>query len=174
MFTRSVFKTSLAFTIFALVLLPQIAATGTVLAAKPTTKPATSPSLAVANLYCLDVTGSTTLLGNVVPVPTPPGQAVQFTVLPRVANNCTTTVSGITVTYMIKPVCPSPSISNAKPSTFKPDKPLASGQSVGDFDGGIVPITSEAPTSISVDISATGTDATGQEVFSPDTVTVPF
>ena len=95
MFTRFLFKPSLTFTICALLLLPQIATTGTAFAANPASSDAVPPS----NLYCLDVTGSTTLYGSVVSEPSPPGTGVQFTILPRVANNCGTTVSSIIVTF---------------------------------------------------------------------------
>ncbi len=180
MFTRFLFKPSLAFTIFTLVLLSQIATTETAFAVGPTSVDN------VPNFDCLDVSGSNTLYGSVVPDTSPPGTGIKFKVFPRVANNCETIVSNIIVTYTIKAVCPPPSISNARPSTFKPKKPsLGPGEPpVGDFVeyiaycitySGIVPISSEPPTSISVDFDATGTNANGQKVFSPvKTVTVPF
>jgi hypothetical protein len=178
MLTKILFRPLLAFTFCILLLLPQIATMGTAFAAKPASVDN------VPDLNCLDVAGSTTLSGKVVPRISPPGEEVQFSVLPRVANHCETTVSSIVVTYTISAVCPPPSASDAKPSTFKPDKPLASSQSVGDrvtygvtciTYSGIVPIASEPPTSISIDVEAKGTNANGQEIFSPvKTVTVPF
>ena len=179
MFTRFLFKPSLAFTIFTLVLLPQIATTGTAFAVGP------SSVDNVPNFNCLDVSGSNTLYGKIVPKDIPPGEQVQFTGFPRVVNNCETTVSSITVTFTFKAVCPAPTVSGTKSNTFIPTKPsLKPGEPVGDstiYDvycvvySGIVPIASEPPTSLSVDIDARGTDANGQEVFSPvKTVTVPI
>ena len=101
MFTRFLFKPSLTFTICALVLLPQIAAAGTAFAVGPTSVDAVPPS----TLYCLDVSGSNTLYGSIVPKASPPGEQVQFTILPRVVNNCTTTVSNIKVTFTFNAVC---------------------------------------------------------------------
>src|SRR5689334_18455587 len=130
MFTRFLFKPSLASTICVLLLLPQIATTGTVFAAKP----ASSDDVPPSNFYCLDVAGSTTLYGKIVPKASPPGEQVQFTGLPRVANNCTTTVSNITVTFTFNAVCPAPTVSNQKSNTFTPTKPsLEPGKDVGDM-----------------------------------------
>ena len=181
MFTRFLFKPSLAFTIFALVLLPQIATTGTAFAVGPTSVDN------VPNFYCLDVSGSNTLLGNIAPVPSPdpPGTGVEFTALVRVANNCETTVSNITITFTFNANCPASTINKEKYNTFTPSKPsLQPGNNVGDYDtfivyctvySGIVPIASEPPTSLSVDFDATGINANGQKVFSNvKTVTVPF
>jgi hypothetical protein len=179
MFTRFLFKPSLTFTILALLLLPQIATTGTAFAASISDVP---PS----TLYCLDVSGSNTLYGSIVPKASPPGQQVQFTGLPRVANKCQTTVSNIKVTFTFNAVCPVQTVSNVKSSSFTPTKPsLEPGEDVGDMAqynvyciiySGVVPTASDPPTSLSVDVSATGTDANGQEVLSSavKTVTVPF
>jgi hypothetical protein len=179
MFTRFLFKLSLAFTIFALVLLPQIAITGTAFAVGPTSVDN------VPNFNCLDVSGSNTLYGSVIPKDIPPGEQVQFTAFPRVVNNCETIVSSITVTFTFNADCPASSSNKLKSSTFRPTKPsLKPKESVGDSNkynvycvvySGIVPIASEPPTSLSVDINAKGTDANGQEVFSPvKNVTVPI
>jgi hypothetical protein len=181
MFTRFLFKPSLAFTICALVLLPQIATTGTAFAAGP------SSIDNVPNFNCLDVSGSNTLPGNVAPVPSPnpPGTGIKFTALVRVLNKCETTVSGITVTFKFNANCPASTLNKEKYNTFTPTKPsLEPRDDVGDYDvfivyctvySGIVPIGSVPPTSLSVDFDATGTNANGQKVFSPvKTVTVPF
>jgi hypothetical protein len=179
MLTRILFRPLLAFTFCTLLLLPQIATMGTAFAAKPASVDN------VPDLNCLGVSGSNTLPGKIVPRISPSGEQVQFTGLPRVANNCTTTVSNITVTFTFNAVCPAPTIINVKPSTFTPTKPsLKPGEDVGDMVqynvycivySGIVPIASEPPTSISIDVDAKGTNANGQEIFSPvKTVTVPF
>ncbi len=171
MFTRFLFKPSLTFTILALLLLPQIAITGTAFAASISDVP---PS----NFYCLDVNGSTTLTGSVVSVPSPPGTGVKFQILPRVTNNCTENnpVSNVTVTFTLKAVCPPPSLNKTKSTSFVVPNPLAQGQPAGAsymvttyciVYSGVMPIASEVPTSLSVDIDATGTNASGQKVYSP-------
>jgi hypothetical protein len=76
MFTRNLLKHFLTFSLFALLLLPQISGPGTALAAGPASEK--DPS----NPVCLDVSNSAALGGKIVPVvsPNPPVQFTLFTV----------------------------------------------------------------------------------------------
>jgi hypothetical protein len=182
MFTRFLFKPSLAFTTFALVLLSQIAATGTAFAVGPTSVDN------VPNFNCLDVSNSTALGAKVVPVvsPSPPGQGIQFRLFYRALNNCTSgnPVSDVTVTATPNIVCPPPTLGNAKSNSYEAKNPIAQGQPAAasflatayciEYQG-IIPVSSEVPTSITINFTATGINANGQKVFSSaKTVTVQW
>lgn len=182
MSTRSskvLYRTSLTCTLFALLLVQQIGLTGTALAAKPPVKFPTPVSLAVPNPDCLDV-NLTTTFGETGYTTNPPGKYVKFTVVFYVTNNCATTVSGVKFKASANVVCPSGASNpgeGAEPVTVplpknsvdprKQDHTEKSATALCVILSNNVPIAYTVPDSISVDVSATGTDASGATVFAP-------
>jgi hypothetical protein len=116
--SRVLHRTFLACTLCVLLLVPQIGATGTAFAAKSTAKFPTPVSLAVANSYCLNLGTSAVVGSQKIAVFNPPGQAVSFTFVIVLFNNCGTTImSGATVTVTSTNTCPD---ANSTPSSSSP------------------------------------------------------
>ncbi len=128
--SRILHRTFLTCTLFALLFVPQIGTTGTALAAKP--KANSFHPDAVSNLYCLDLSLSAVLGSQTITVANPPGQAVSFTFVINLFNNCgTTLMSGATVTATSTVTCPD---ANSTPSSSSPvfhsfDDPIVDGKS---------------------------------------------
>jgi hypothetical protein len=193
MLTRSLFKHFLSFSLFALLLLPQISGSGSALAKKrptatPTPRPVThtrkfvvklTPSRKdAANPICLNVSNSTAF-GGVHPAINPPGQQVEAGVALSVTNLCTANnpVSNITISGTLNTTCATGAL---------PDKPVpiifpARGAlDNGGTDGGSglatsrciisandVPISSVLPVSVTINITANGVSTSGQLVSAP-------
>lgn len=109
-------------------------------------------------------------------ISSPPGEQVAFTVNYDVMNNCASTVGSIVIGGVVEGVCPGTDVDNfSKVSLLVPGN-LASGQHAGGPDTtnaascfvytNNVPTSAVAPISISITMSATGTDANGTPVGS--------
>jgi hypothetical protein len=104
MSTKSLFKHFLLFSLFALLLLPQIRTSGSALAKRPTATPTPRPVthtkksaaksvIKAVPSTCLSLALSTAFSDGTITVANPPGEAVNFAVVPVLYNNCGTTVT---------------------------------------------------------------------------------
>ena len=114
--------------------------------------------------------------GHIVPLDEPPGEGVGFTIKYDVENNCSSTVGNIIIGGPVEGAC-SEGIVNLLKVAFIVSGDLASGQHVGEPGKGNTAYcivenvngstSSEVPTSISLSLSAIGTDANGAAVSAP-------
>jgi hypothetical protein len=170
MFTRSLFKPFLMFTLLALLLLPQIGETEIAFAANPASSDAV-PGPKV----CLSISNTTISNGHIVPLDSPPGEGVGFTINYDVENNCESTVGNIIISGPVEGACPEGSV-NLLRVAYPVRGNLASGQHVGEPDKGNTAYcaveakgstSSEVPTGISMSLSAAGIDTNRASVVSP-------
>jgi hypothetical protein len=174
MSTRFLFKPFITFTILALLFLPKIGETGTAFAAKPASSDAVpGPKI------CLSVSNTTISNGHIVPLDEPPGEGVGFTIKYDVENNCSSTVGNIIIGGPVEGACSEGSV-NLLRVAYPVRGNLASGQHVGEpvkqdayciVENANGSTSSEVPTSISLSLSAIGTDANGAAVSAP---TIPL
>jgi hypothetical protein len=181
MFTRNLLKPLLMFTLLTLLLMPQVAASGTALAAKPTTRFAIAvPTGLPLSPDCLSLTSSSVAGAQTVTVANPPGGGVKYSAYLLVQNNCTTgnPVSLVTINTTTIATCPAESNNEPRTDSYKiPD--LAQGSRLGKLVINIgscvvsvnnVPTASIIPTSIKINIDAFGISASGQQVVAPGAV----
>lgn len=179
--SRVLHRTFLTCALFALLFVPQIGTTGTALAAKP--KANSFHPDAVSNLYCLDLSLSAVLGSQTIAVANPPGQAVSFTFVISLFNNCGTTLrSGATVSATINTTCPAnstPQSSSPKPYKFpdpivdqKSDQVDGTGYASCIVEINGVPTATILPASVTLTITGTGTDINGT-LLQASSVTLP-
>lgn len=133
------------------------------------------------DLTCLDVTTSSVTNVHTIAVTNPVGGAVQFNTYLYVINTCTTDnpVSSITIVGNVVSTCPEKSVSTSTPFTYMVPYPLynmaGAGKQFTITDNCIVlengvPTTSILPTGIQLNIDASGSSASGRDVFAPGAV----
>lgn len=190
MFTRSLFKHFLSFSLFALLLLPQISEPSSALAKRPTATPTPKPVMHVKKSVakpviktvpntCLSVALSTAFSDGPIAVANPPGEAITFAVALNLANNCGTTVtSGATIEATVNTTCVDPtSTPNIEPpvSHSFPD-PIVNQTSANVRGTGQayciaytngMPTATVLPANVTVTVTASGTDINGTLLQAP-------
>lgn len=159
----------LTFLLFAVLLLPQISEFGSAFAAKTSQK-------AVSDT-CLSVALSTVFSDGAITVASPPGEAVSFAVVLDLANNCGTTLrSGATITATVNTTCsdgtstpqPAPPVSHSFPGPIvTSDKVDGNGQAYCIETSNGTPTISVLPASITIVVTANGTDINGTQLQAP-------
>lgn len=174
MITRNLLKPFLTFSLFALLLLPQISGPGSAFAAGPPIKDEVNP-------ICLDV-GNSTAFGGVGTAINPPGQQVEAHVVLHVINLCTANnpVSNVTISGTLNTTCAAGAIPD-KPVPIILQVPGPLDQKEQWFNSGVatsrcvisandVPISSVLPVSVNINLTANGTDTLGRLVSAPPDV----